>query len=161
MLLDHVPVRAENIHRIHGEDAPWNASARYERELRTAFDTLHGPPRAAPGARFDLVLLGLGENGHTASLFPHLRSVHEQTRWVMAEEVATLDMWRVTLTPAILNQAAEVLFLVAGREKAAILRRVLYGPRDMDELPAQAIVPAAGRLRWFVDAVAASDLAAT
>ena len=161
LLLDRVPVRPENVHRIRGEDAPWTASKQYERELRAAFGTADGPPRGTPGARFDLVLLGLGDNGHTASLFPHFRSVHDQTRWVMAEDVATLDMWRITLTPVVLNQAAEVLFLVAGREKAAILRRVLYGARDTDELPAQAIVPADGRLRWFVDAAAASDLSAT
>lgn len=161
LLLDHVPVRAGNIHRIHGEDAPWRASVAYEAELRSAFGTAAGPPHGAPGKRFDLVLLGVGTNGHTASLFPHLRAVREQTRWVMAEEIETLDSWRVTLTPVILNQAAEVLFLVAGRDKAAIVRRVLYGSRDTDEYPAQVIVPAAGRLRWFVDAAAASDLSAT
>jgi 6-phosphogluconolactonase len=160
-LLDHVPVRPANIHRIRGEDPPETAAAAYGHELREAFETPAGPPRAAPGSRFDLVLLGLGTNGHTASLFPHLQAVRERTRWAMAEHVDMLQMWRVTLTPLILNQAAEVLFLVSGPEKAAILRRVLCGARDADELPAQAIVPADGRLRWFVDAAAASALPST
>jgi 6-phosphogluconolactonase len=157
-LLDHVPLRPENIHRIRGEDDPAVAAERYERELRAAFETPTGPPRAEPGSRFDLVLLGLGKDGHTASLFPHLHAVRERTRWTMAENMETLQMWRVTLTPAILNQASEVIFLVSGGEKAAILRRVLYGAREADELPAQAIAPVGGRLRWLVDAAAAAEL---
>ena len=159
-LIDHVPLRAENIHRIHGEDPPAGAAERYERELRAAFATPTGAPELAAGSRFDLVLLGLGTNGHTASLFPHLQAVRERTRWVMAETIEQLQMWRITLTPAVLNAAAEVLFLVAGREKAAVLRRVLYGAREPDDLPAQAIAPVAGRLRWLVDAMAASELPA-
>ncbi len=160
-LLDHVPVRPTNIHRIRGEEDPAAAAERYERELRSAFETPTGPPRADPGARFDLTLLGLGTNGHTASLFPHMQGVREQTRWVMAENVEVLQTWRITLTPVILNRSAEILFLVSGKEKAAILRRVLYGARDTDELPAQAIAPVDGRLRWMVDAAAASELPAT
>jgi 6-phosphogluconolactonase len=157
-LLDHVPLRPENIHRIRGEAEPAAAAELYERELRAAFETPTGPPRGEPGARFDLVLLGLGKDGHTASLFPHLHAVRERTRWVMAENMETLQMWRVTLTPAILNQASEVIFLVSGGEKAAILRRVLYGARATDELPAQVIAPVEGRLRWLVDAAAAAEL---
>jgi 6-phosphogluconolactonase len=160
-LLDRVPLRVTNIHRIRGEEHPDAAAERYERDLRAAFDTLTGPPQCAAGACFDMVLLGLGTNGHTASLFPHLQAVREQTRWVMAENVETLQMWRITLTPAILNQAAQTLFLVSGRGKAAILKRVLYGARDVDELPAQAIMPANGKLHWLVDAGAASDLPVT
>ncbi len=160
-LLDHVPVRAANVHRIRGEDAPPAAAEQYERDLREAFATPTGAPRTGAGSRFDLVLLGLGANGHTASLFPHLQAVREQTRWVMAENVEILQMWRITLTPAILNAAAEILFLVSGRDKAPVLRRVLYGARDMDELPAQVIAPEDGRLHWMVDAAAASDLPAT
>ncbi len=159
-LLDHVPVRATNIHRIRGEEDPAEAAEKYERDLRAAFETPTGPPRSAPGARFDLALLGLGTNGHTASLFPHLQAVREQTRWVMAENVASVQLWRITLTPVILNRSAEVLFLVSGKEKAAILRRVLYGARETDELPAQSIAPVDGRLRWMIDAAAAADLPA-
>jgi 6-phosphogluconolactonase len=159
-LIDHVPLRAENIHRIRGEDPPAAAAERYERELRAAFATPVGAPALAAGSRFDLVLLGLGTNGHTASLFPHLQAVRERTRWAMAETIEQLQMWRITLTPPILNAAAEVLFLVSGREKAPVLRRVLYGVRETDDFPAQVIAPAAGRLRWFVDAMAASELPA-
>ena len=159
-LIDHVPLRPENVHRIRGEDPPAAAAERYERELRAAFATPTGGPRVLAGSRFDLVLLGLGTNGHTASLFPHLSAVREQTRWTMAENVEVLQMWRITLTPPILNAAAEALFLVSGREKAAVLRRVLYGARESDDLPAQVIAPVDGRLRWFVDAAAASELPA-
>jgi 6-phosphogluconolactonase len=158
MLLAHVPVRATNIHRIRGEENPAVAAEQYERALRSAFETPTGPPRAARGACFDLVLLGLGTNGHTASLFPHMQSVRERTRWVMDENVEALQMWRITLTPVILNCAAEIIFLVAGKEKAPILRRVLYGAREIDDLPAQVIAPADGRLRWMVDAAAAAEL---
>jgi 6-phosphogluconolactonase len=147
-LLGRVPIPQRNVHRIRGEDDPEQAAAAYEHELREAF--------SAPGSRFDLVLLGLGEDGHTASLFPGTAAVREQNRWVMA--VAAPSMWRVTLTPAVINDAAEVVFVVAGREKAPILRRVLEGPHKPDTLPAQLIAPRAGRLRWLVDAAAAAEL---
>ena len=144
-LLDRVPVPAANVHRIHGEDDPATAAAAYEATLRAL-------------ARIDLVLLGLGEDGHTASLFPGSAAVHEQTRWVMAARAAAASMWRITLTPAVINAADQVLFLVSGGAKAGILRRVLEGPRRPQELPAQAIAPSNGRVRWYVDAAAAADL---
>jgi len=144
-LLDHVPVPAANVHRIHGEDDPTTAAGDYEATLRAL-------------ARIDLVLLGLGEDGHTASLFPGSAAVREQTRWVMAVHPAAAAVWRITLTPAVINAAAEVLFLVSGGAKAGILRRVLDGPRRPEELPAQAIAPTDGRVRWCVDAAAAAEL---
>jgi len=150
-LLAHVPLPAENVHRIRGEDDPDAAAAAYERELREAFA---GPPVA----RFDLVLLGMGGNGHTASLFPGGAAIHETERWVMADYVAEMSMWRVTLTPVVINAAAEVVFLVSGPEKAATLKRVLEGPYQPDALPAQVVAPAAGRLRWLVDTAAAAAL---
>jgi len=150
-LLDRVPVSAANVHRIHGEDDPATAAKGYEATLRALL-------RAPTEARIDLVLLGLGEDGHTASLFPGSASVHEQTRWVMAARVSAASMWRITLTPAVINAAAEVLFLVSGGAKAGILRRVLEGPRRPEELPAQVIAPSNGRVRWCVDAAAAADL---
>ncbi|MFI5231290.1 MAG: 6-phosphogluconolactonase [Gemmatimonadales bacterium] len=159
-LIDHVPIPAGNIHRMRGEDPPAAGAEHYERELRTAFATPAGAPRMEKGSRFDLALLGLGTNGHVASLFPHLHAVRERTRWVMAENVELLQMWRITLTPDVFNAAAEILVLVSGHEKAPVLRRVLLGPRDVDELPAQVIAPRDGRLRWLVDAAAASDLPA-
>jgi 6-phosphogluconolactonase len=149
-LLDRVPLPAANVHRIHGEDDPATAAGDYEATLRALLPT--------PGARIDLVLLGLGEDGHTASLFPGSAAVHEHTRWVMAARAPAASKWRITLTLAVINAAAEVLFLVSGGAKAGILRRVLEGPRRPQELPAQAIAPSSGRVRWCVDAAAAADL---
>jgi len=149
-LLERVPVPAANVHRIHGEDDPATAAEVYEATMRALLRT--------PGARIDLVLLGLGDDGHTASLFPGSAAVQEQTRWVMAAHAPAASMWRVTLTPAVINAAAEVLFLVSGGGKAGILRRVLEGPRRLEELPAQAIAPSSGRLRWCVDTAAAAEL---
>ena len=158
-LLDRVPVPAAHVHRIHGEDDPAATAALYEATMRALLKTPAGPPRAAPGARIDLVLLGLGDDGHTASLFPGSAAAQEQTRWVMAEHAAAASLWRVTLTLAVINAAAEVLFLVSGGAKAGVVRRVLEGPRRPQELPAQAIVPSNGRVRWCVDAAAAAELA--
>ena len=158
-LLDHVPLPAAQVHAIRGDAEPHAEANRYERVLREAFATPSGPPRCEPGARFDLVLLGLGEDGHTASLFPGRPGVREVRRWALAAEPPEpTRSWRVTLTPPVINAAAEVIFLVSGRAKAAILRRVLRGPREPERLPAQAIAPRAGELRWLVDADAASAL---
>jgi 6-phosphogluconolactonase len=157
-LLDVVPLSEENVHRIRGEDEPGAAAAAYERDLRRLFGTPDGLPRMALGARFDLVLLGMGIDGHTASLFPGLTAVRESRRWAVAEQVAALPAWRVTLTPPVIDAAAEVAFLVSGRDKAAMLRRVLEGSYLPDELPAQAVAPRQGRLRWLLDADAAADL---
>ena len=143
-LLDHVPIPPANVHRIRGEDPPAVAAAAYERELRVTT------------ARLDLVLLGMGDNGHTASLFPGLAAVRERERWVVAEYVAEVGMWRVTLTPPAINAAVAVVFLVAGQGKAEMLHRVLDGPRDPEALPAQAIATA--RATWLVDAAAAAQL---
>ena len=144
-LLDRVPIPAANVHRIHGEDDPATAAEVYEATLRTLL-------------RIDLVLLGLGEDGHTASLFPGSAAVHERTRWVMAARASAASLWRITLTPVVINAAAEVLFIVSGAAKAGILRRVLEGPRRPQSLPAQAIAPTNGRVRWCVDAAAAAEL---
>jgi 6-phosphogluconolactonase len=150
-LLDRVPIPAANVHRIHCEDDPATAAEVYEATLRALL-------RTPAGARIDLVLLGLGEDGHTASLFPGNAAVHERTRWVMAARASAASVWRITLTPAVINAAAEILFLVSGGAKAGILRRVLEHPRRPQEFPAQAIAPSNGRVRWCVDAAAATDL---
>ena len=156
-LLDHVPIPASHVHRIRGEEPPVTAADEYEVTLRTLFATPTGPPRLVAGARFDLVLLGMGDNGHTASLFPGLHAVREAERWVVAEWVTEVAMWRITLTPVVLNAAAEVVFLVSGADKAAVLHRVLDGPVDPDALPAQVVAPHHGRLRWLVDTEAAAS----
>lgn len=157
-LLDQVPIPAMNVHRIHGEDDPVGSAASYEATLRTLFRTAKGPPSIASGKNIDLALLGLGDNGHTASIFPQSAAVDEQSRWVMADHVAAVSMWRVTLTSPILNAAAELLFMVSGGSKANVLKRVLEGPRNPRELPAQLIVPTHGRIQWLVDRAAAAQL---
>ena len=150
-LLDRVPASDATVHRIRGEDDPTAAAAAYERTLRESF--------AAPAiARFDLVLLGMGVDGHTASLFPGGAAVRERERWVMADYVNALSMWRVTLTPVVINAAAEVAFLVTGRAKAKTLHRALEGPFRPDALPAQVVAPSNGQARWLVDAAAAGEL---
>jgi polyphosphate glucokinase len=155
-LLGRVAIPASQVHRILSEQPPSVAATAYEQTLRALFATPLGAPSTAPGARFDLVLLGIGDNGHTASFSPGLRAVREAERWVVAERVAEVAMWRVTLTPVVLNAAAEVVFLVSGADKAAMLHQVLEGPAKPDLLFAQIIAPQQGRLRWLVDTAAAS-----
>ena len=156
-LFDHVPLPAANIHRIRGEDEPDQAAAAYAAELQDTFggDAVAGGP---PPDGFDLILLGLGSNGHTASLFPGLAVVTESVHWVMAQYVEVVSTWRVTLTPVVINAAHHVAFLVAGAEKAEIMQKVLEGPHQPVVLPAQIIRPARGELRWLVDAAAAANL---
>lgn len=147
-LLSRVPLQAGNMYRIRGEDDPKQAAAAYEGLLRQFLG----------GGSFDLVLLGMGDNGHTASLFPGLPGVTEPVRWVLAQYVEVVSMWRVTLTPVVINAAHHVTFLVAGSEKADRLRDVLQGPAQVEVLPSQAIQPTRGELRWLVDAAAAARL---
>jgi 6-phosphogluconolactonase len=149
-LLSKVPIPSEQVHRMRGEQAPEQAAANYARELREFFKD--EPPR------LDVILLGMGDNGHTASLFPGLKAVHEQQRWAMAEYVAEVGMWRITLTPVVLNLGREVVFLVAGSGKASMLRQVLEGSFNPDEHPAQIVRPNPGDVLWLVDAAAAADL---
>jgi 6-phosphogluconolactonase len=149
-LLSRVPIPRDNIHRMRGELPPDEAAADYEAELRQFFGD--EPPR------LDLILLGMGDNGHTASLFPGLTAVHEQDRWVVAEYVAEVGMWRSTLTPVVLNLGRAVLFLVTGEPKATMLRRVLEGPYRPADLPAQVVRPIEGEAIWLVDASAAAQL---
>ena len=155
-LLDRVPIPTHQIHRIRGEDDPEEAAAEYERELRAL---LCHPERSEGSLEsLDLVLLGLGEDGHTASLFPGQTAVHETARWVVAVPAPDATMWRITLTPAILNAARNVTFVVSGAGKAERLQQVLQGPFTPDVLPAQAIRPLQGRLTWMVDEAAAGRL---
>jgi 6-phosphogluconolactonase len=147
-LLDRVPIPARQIHRIRGEGDPEKAASEYEREIR----------RLLGGRSLDLVLLGLGEDGHTASLFPGQPSVRETSRWVMAVPAPDGKLWRVTLTPVILNAAHNVTFIVSGTSKAARLQQIIEGPFTPDLLPAQAIHPTNGKLTWMVDEAAAGQL---
>jgi 6-phosphogluconolactonase len=157
-LLDHVPVPAANVHRIRGEDEPARAAAAYERVLRELLHTPAGPPASDPTRRLDLVLLGLGEDGHTASLFPRSPALDETRAWVLPVHADAVPPWRVTLTLPILNACAEIMFVVEGKAKAAILQRVLEGPSKPRELPSQLIAPSSGRLHWLIDADAGAQL---
>ncbi|HBL28505.1 MAG TPA: 6-phosphogluconolactonase [Acidobacteria bacterium] len=149
-LLDTAPVPLQNVHRIRGEEsAASRAAALYEEELRAFF---------AGDPRFDLVLLGLGADAHTASLFPGTEAVRERTRWVAAPWVGKLESFRITLTPAVLECARALLFLVQGADKAEALRAVLEGEIDPDRRPAQGIRALDGETLWWVDAVAAGGL---
>lgn len=147
-----VSVPPQNIHRIQGEIAPDKAAAQYENELHSFFGD-------AP--RFDLILLGLGDDGHTASIFPSSPALHERTRWVVAvsHETPPLPLVpRVTLTLSVINNAHNIVFLVAGAGKARRLAEILNEPAISNELPAQAIRPNDGELVWLVDKSAAAFL---
>jgi 6-phosphogluconolactonase len=155
-LLDRAQLRPEQIHRMEGELEPELAASRYESELRNIF-RLEG----AELPRFDLISLGMGPDGHTASLFPHTAALHEASRLVTANHVVQMDSWRVTLTWPVINHASSVFFLVSGADKAQILKEVMTGPKDVDRLPSQLIWPASGILTLILDKSAASMLPAT
>jgi 6-phosphogluconolactonase len=150
-LLARVSLPDENVHRMRGEgDAVANARL-YEDELRGYFDGDTWP-------QFDLVMLGMGDDGHTASLFPDTRALDVRTAWVTANWVEKFDTFRVTLTASAINHARNVLFIVTGAGKAERLEEVLHGAREPHRLPAQLIQPPAGALRWFLDEAAAKLL---
>jgi 6-phosphogluconolactonase len=151
--LDLVPIPPANLHPWDTDAAsPEDAATAYEAELREAFGEAEGLPR------FDLILLGMGDDGHTASLFPRTRALRESERLAVANFVPKLDVSRLTLTAPVLNAAREVLFLVGGPGKADTLEAVLEGPDASEELPAQCVRPANGALTWLVDEDAAVKL---
>lgn len=154
ILLNRVRIPLANLHRMHGEIEPEKAAEQYEADLREFF----GKRMSLSKARFDLVLLGMGADGHTASMFPGMPAVRETEKWVMAQHVEKLDSWRLTLTPIAINGAANVYFVVTGEDKVATLKRVLKDSPNPDELPAQVIKPADGKLRWYLDATAGKGI---
>jgi len=152
-MLARVPVPPQNVHRMVGDgDAVANARL-YEDELRGYFDEEQWP-------RFDLVLLGMGDDGHTASLFPGSQALRENAAWVIANWVEKFQTFRITLSAPAINHAAHVLFLITGAGKAARLPEVINGERDTNRLPSQLIQPqaAGGKLEWLVDKDAAANL---
>jgi len=155
-MLDHVPLKPEQIHRMEGELQPEVAAARYESLLRNTF-RLEG----AETPRFDLVQLGMGDDGHTASLFPHTDAIHEMSRLVTANQVPQKDTWRITLTWPVINEASSVFFLIGGKNKAELVREVFTESRDPERLPSQLIWPASGILTLILDKDAAALLPAT
>jgi len=150
-LLDLVPLPASNVHRIKGELEPAEAALEYEGTLGTFFQDQR--------PRLDLILLGMGDDGHTASLFPGTDALNEQTRWVVPNHVMSAKQtWRITFTVPVINNAANVMFLVAGSGKAARLKQVVQGAYAPNDLPSQLIKPTDGELIWAVDQAAASLL---
>ncbi len=152
-LFDAIDTPPAQIHRIEGERAPEEAARRYEDTLRMQF-----APAADDPPRLDLVLLGLGTDGHIASLFPDTPLLDESRRWVGANRVAKLDAWRISLTLPLLNAARHVVLLVSGEAKAAIVGEVLGQARTaLPRYPVDRLRPA-GRLEWLLDAAAAARL---
>lgn len=152
-LLSSIDIPPENIHRIKGELGEAGAAA-YEKTLRMSFN-MDGP--AFPC--FDLVLLGMGADGHTASLFPGTPVLSEERVWVRNLFVEKLNSMRITLTPPVINSAAEILLLVSGEGKAPALKEVLEGPFDPGRYPAQLLRGAKGNVTWLVDEAAGRLLA--
>jgi 6-phosphogluconolactonase len=152
-LLQHVPLPPARVYRMEGELQPEVAAARYESRIRNAFK-LEG----AQTPTFDLILLGMGEDGHTASLFPHTAGIDEMNAIVMANHVPQKDTWRITLTWPVINQAREVAFLIEGAAKAEVLHDVLLGAYDPEAKPSQLIRPASGQLTFLLDRAAAAKL---
>ncbi len=153
-LLDKVPLSAKQIFRIHGELDPEEAAAKYEFDIRQSF-RLEG----AELPSFDLLLLGMGPDGHTASLFPHTQGLQEIMRIAIANHVPQQkDSWRITLTWPVIDRARDVFFLIEGADKVAALKQVFQGPYDPETYPSQLIRPASHRLTLLLDSAAAAAL---
>jgi 6-phosphogluconolactonase len=152
-MLSRVPLPAAQIHRMEGELDPQIAAARYEAAVRAAFK-LEGAQLPA----FDLVLLGMGDDGHTASLFPHTAALHQTQRLVVANHVPQKDTWRITLTAPVINHGREVAFLIEGAGKAQVVHDVFAGSYDPESKPSQLVRPGSGRLSVWLDAAAAAQL---
>jgi 6-phosphogluconolactonase len=142
-LLLHVPIPDKNIHRIFSELGAHGAASSYERTLRLYFENEF--------PRFDLVFLGMGTDGHTASLFPLTDALQETTRWVIPNFLKQKNTWRITLTAPAINAARHIVFLVSGENKMERLRQVLQGPYQPELLPSQLIKPQHGTLIWMLD----------
>jgi 6-phosphogluconolactonase len=148
-LLSKVPIPLDNIYRMEGELDPHDAAAKYEEQLREYFDAAGG---------FDLCYLGMGDDGHTLSLFPNTPAIDETKKLCVAQHVAkstTGDSWRITLTAPFVNRSHRVLFLVAGVNKSKALTEVLEGDRDVHTYPSQLIAPEQGQLTFLIDPAAA------
>ncbi len=149
-LLDHIAIPERNVHRIRGETEPRQAASEYEKLLSSHFK--------GDRPRFDFVLLGLGNDGHTASLFPGTEVIGENDQLVAAVYVPKFGTWRVSLTLPVLNAAYEIVFLASGRAKSDIVRRVMCSQKPNKELPATLVTPHSGAVSWMLDSDAASLL---
>ena len=163
-LLSKTPIPPANVHRVRTELGPQQAAAQYETEINFAFERLRvdEPTGAVVDSggwpSFDLVLLGMGDDGHTASLFPHSDALKDSDRLVVANYAESVKAMRITFTAALINAADTVIFLVSGAGKADMLKRVLLGDRAPNDLPSQLVAPV-GKLFWMADAAAAAQVA--
>ena len=149
-LLNRVPVVKNQVHIMNTAVSPEQAAAEYQKILHKYFP--------ANGNSFDLVLNGMGDDGHTLSLFPHTSVIQEQYAWVKAFFLEPQEMYRITLTAPIVNRARKIVFLTFGANKANALKEVLQGNKNPDQYPSQVIQPEHGELHWFVDEAAAGGL---
>lgn len=149
-LLNFVPVNSGQIHLMRTDIEPEAAAMEYEAILHQYFD--------GGEYTFDLVLLGMGDDGHTLSLFPGTEIIHENTAWTKSFYLTPQSMYRISLTAPVVNLSAAVAFLVTGKNKAATLKQVLKGSHQPEKFPSQLIKPSKGELHWFVDEEAAASL---
>jgi len=149
-LLDPLEIPSTHVFAVDTEPEPAPAALAYATNIQSYFNGLP--------ARFDLVLLGLGDNAHTASLFPHTPVLHEQASTVKEAFLPEQQVYRITLTAPLINQAQAVAFLVYGQDKAQAVQQILEADRDIEQYPAQLIAPKEGDLQWFLDSAAASEL---
>ena len=152
-LLNKVKIPPAQIHIMDTGLSPEAASMEYEEELFEYFET-----DELPVSTFDLVLLGMGDDGHTLSLFPGEPIVHEEKLWVSSYFLKAQDMYRITLTKNIVNRADHIVFMISGSEKAHAVREVLEGEKNPDKYPAQQITAQRGELHYFMDEAAAAQL---
>lgn len=158
-LLDHVPIPAEQIHPFPTDIEPRRAARQYDQLLREFFQApADGLQPLDESSTFDFLLLGMGEDGHTASLFPESGLIFEERCYAAAEYVAKLGAWRLTLTPAAINGSRRIAVLASGKKKALRLKEVLEGAQLPEKMPIQNINPHNGRLIWMLDAEAAGEL---
>jgi 6-phosphogluconolactonase len=154
-LLGHVPIPASNFHRMTAENPDRDEAARkYSQEIAEILK-----PGIDEWPRLDLIFLGMGQDGHTASLFPGSEALDERSLWVRPNFSASMGNFRLTLTLPVLNAASEVLFLISGADKAETLRDIIEGPPRHSQLPAQGVQPVHGQLTWYLDQAAAQLLA--
>jgi 6-phosphogluconolactonase len=154
-LLNKVEIPGEQIYIMDTSLSPDAAAMQYEEILNEYFGT-----DILPAKTFDLVLLGMGDDGHTLSLFPGTTVIHEENSWVAAYYLKTQEMSRITLTKNIVNHADHIVFMISGRDKAHALKEVIEGERNPDLYPSQVIIPTQGELHFFLDEPAASELKA-
>lgn len=150
VLLDKVDIPPAQIHIMRTDIQPNFAAEEYEKLLQSFFHSTN--------YSFDLVLMGMGDDGHTLSLFPGSPIIEEHVHWVNAVFNEQQEMYRITLMPLIVNKAKQIAFMITGEKKAAVLQQVLEGERMPEKLPAQVIVPIEGQLHWFLDKDSAKNL---